>query len=59
MLSVLAEYQREPIIANTNDGPGSPPIRPRLLYDAREMTVQQIADMAAARQPAAYVEMQK
>jgi len=62
MLSVLAEYQRELIIANTNDGLAAARARgrvggrrPRLsadqakvaqqLYDAREMTVQQIAYM--------------
>lgn len=62
MLSVLAEYQRELIVANTNDGLAATRSRgrvggrrPRLtpdqakvvqqLYDARELTVQQIADM--------------
>lgn len=62
MLSVLAEYQRELIVANTNDGLAAARARgrvggrrPRLtpdqakvvqqLYDAREMTVRQIADM--------------
>jgi DNA invertase Pin-like site-specific DNA recombinase len=62
MLSVLAEYQRELIVANTNDGLAAARARgrvggrrPRLsadqanvaqqLYDARQMTVQQIADM--------------
>lgn len=62
MLSVLAEYQRELIVANTRDGLAAARARgrvggrrPRLnpdqakiaqqLYDAREMTVQQIADM--------------
>lgn len=62
MLSVLAEYQRELIVANTNDGLAAARTRgriggrrPRLtpdqakvarrLYDAREVTVQQIADM--------------
>lgn len=62
MLSVLAEYQRELIVANTNDGLAAARARgrvggrkPRLTpdqarvaqerYDAREMTVQQIADM--------------
>ncbi|WP_327256554.1 recombinase family protein [Streptomyces sp. NBC_01244] len=64
MLSVLAELQRELIVANTNDGLASARARargrvggrrPKLtedqaelaqqLYDAREKTVQQIADM--------------
>jgi DNA invertase Pin-like site-specific DNA recombinase len=62
MLSVLAEYQRELIVANTNDGlaaarargrvggrrPSLSPDQARLaqqLYDKRELTVQQIADM--------------
>ncbi|MER6199939.1 recombinase family protein [Streptomyces sp. NPDC001586] len=62
MLSVLAELQREMIVANTNDGLASARAlgrvggrRPKLtadqaelaqqLYDAREKTVQQIADM--------------
>lgn len=62
MLSVLAEYQRELIVANTNDGLAAARARgrvggrrPRLTpdqakvaqerYDARNMTVQQIADM--------------
>jgi DNA invertase Pin-like site-specific DNA recombinase len=62
MLSVLAEYQRELIVANTNDGLAATRARgrvggrrPRLtpeqakvaqqLYDARDLTVQQIADM--------------
>ncbi|MGW1658146.1 recombinase family protein [Streptomyces atratus] len=58
MLSVLAELQRELIVANTNDGLASARARgrrPRLtadqaelaqqLYDDREKTVQQIADM--------------
>ena len=62
MLSVLAEYQLELIVANTNDGLAAARARgrvggrrPRLtpdqakvvqqLYDAREMTVRQIADM--------------
>jgi DNA invertase Pin-like site-specific DNA recombinase len=62
MLSVLAEYQRELIVANTRDGLAAARARgrvggrrPRLspdqakvaqqLYDAREMTVKQIADM--------------
>lgn len=62
MPSVLAEYQRELIVANTNDGLAAARARgrvggrrPRLtpdqakvvqqLYDAREMTVRQIADM--------------
>ncbi|MEV6866679.1 recombinase family protein [Streptosporangium subroseum] len=62
MLSVLAELQRELIVANTNDGLAAARARgrvggrrPRLtadqaalaqqLYDAREKTVQQIADL--------------
>lgn len=62
MLSVLAEYQRELIVANTRDGLAAARARgrkggrrPKLtpdqaelaqkLYDAREHTVQQIADM--------------
>src|SRR3954452_19202242 len=62
MLSVLAELQRELIVANTNDGLAAARARgriggrrPRLtadqaalaqrLYDEREKTVQQIADM--------------
>ncbi|WP_308343404.1 helix-turn-helix domain-containing protein [Streptomyces sp. MK37H] len=59
---MLAELQREPIVANTNDGLASARARGRVggrrpkltadqaelaqqLYDAREKTVQQIADM--------------
>jgi DNA invertase Pin-like site-specific DNA recombinase len=61
MLSVLAELQRELIVANTNDGLAAAGrgriggCRPRLtpeqaalaqeLYDARVKTVQQIADL--------------
>jgi DNA invertase Pin-like site-specific DNA recombinase len=62
MLSVLAEYQRELIVANTRDGLAAARARGRKggrrrkltpdqaklaqrLYDAREHTVQQIADM--------------
>ncbi len=62
MLSVVAELQRELIVANTNDGLASARARgraggrrPRLtldqaalaqrLYDEREKTVQQIADV--------------
>lgn len=62
MLSVLAELQRELIVANTNDGLASARTRGRVggrrpgltddqaalaqrLYDEREKTVQQIADM--------------
>jgi DNA invertase Pin-like site-specific DNA recombinase len=62
MLSVLAELQRELIVANTNDGLASARARGRVggrrskltadqaalaqrLYDEREKTVQQIADM--------------
>lgn len=53
MLAVLAELQRELIVANTHDGLAA--ARARLtadqvqlaqqLYDAREKTVQQIADL--------------
>src|SRR3954469_21498316 len=62
MLSVLAELQRELIVANTNDGLAAARARGRVggrrpkltddqaalaqrLYDEREKTVQQIADM--------------
>ncbi|WP_438493995.1 helix-turn-helix domain-containing protein [Streptomyces asiaticus] len=62
MLSVLAELQRELIVANANDGFASARARGRVggrrpkltedqaalaqrLYDEREKTVQQIADM--------------
>jgi DNA invertase Pin-like site-specific DNA recombinase len=62
MLSVLAELQRELIVANTNDGLASACARGRVggrrpkltadqgalaqqLYDARDKTVQQIADL--------------
>jgi DNA invertase Pin-like site-specific DNA recombinase len=62
MLSVLAELQRELIVANTHDGLASARARGRVggrrpkltpdqaglaqeLYDAREKTVQQIADL--------------
>lgn len=62
MLSVLAELQRELIVANTNDGLASARARGRVggrrpkltagqaalaqqLYDARDKTVQQIADL--------------
>lgn len=61
MLAVLAEFQRELIVANTNDGLAAARARGRVggrkrkltphqatlaqqLYDARELTVQQIAD---------------
>jgi hypothetical protein len=45
MLSVLAELQRELIVANTNDGLASAALAQQL-YDAREKTVQQIADLS-------------
>jgi DNA invertase Pin-like site-specific DNA recombinase len=62
MLSVLAELQRELIVANTNDGLAAARARGRVggrrpkltkdqaalaqeLYDARDKTVQQIADL--------------
>jgi DNA invertase Pin-like site-specific DNA recombinase len=62
MLAVLAELQRELIVANTNDGLAAARARGRVggrrpkltpdqvelaqqLYDRREKTVQQIADL--------------
>jgi DNA invertase Pin-like site-specific DNA recombinase len=62
MLAVLAELQRELIVANTNDGLAAARARGRVggrrpkltpdqvelaqqLYDKREKTVQQIADL--------------
>ncbi len=71
MMSVLAEYQRELIVANTKDGLAAARARgrvggrpPRLnkaqvehaqkLYDAREMTVQQIADLLGVSRSTLY-----
>jgi DNA invertase Pin-like site-specific DNA recombinase len=71
MLSVLAELQRELIVANTNDGLASARARGRVggrrpkltedqaalaqrLYDEREKTVQQIADMFSVPRSTVY-----
>jgi DNA invertase Pin-like site-specific DNA recombinase len=71
MLSVLAELQRELIVANTNDGLASARGRGRVggrsfkltagqaalaqqLYDARDKTVQQIADLFGVPQSTVY-----
>ncbi|MBT2546139.1 recombinase family protein [Streptomyces sp. ISL-44] len=71
MLSVLAELQRELIVANTNDGRASARARGRVggrrpkltedqaglaqrLYDEREKTVQQIADMFSVPRSTVY-----
>ncbi|MFD4857412.1 helix-turn-helix domain-containing protein [Streptomyces atratus] len=68
---MLAELQRELIVANTNDGLASARARGRVggrrpkltpdqaelaqqLYDAREKTVQQIADMFNVPRPTVY-----
>ncbi|MET9387678.1 recombinase family protein [Streptomyces sp. NPDC002928] len=76
MLSVLAELQREVIVANTNDGLTSARARgrvggrrPRLtedqaalaqrLYDEREKTVQQIADMFGVPRSTVYGHLDK
>jgi DNA invertase Pin-like site-specific DNA recombinase len=76
MLSVLAELQRELIVANTNDGLASARARgrvggrrPRLtvdqaalaqrLYDEREKTVQQIADMFGVPRSTMYGHLDK
>ncbi|WP_322756484.1 recombinase family protein [Frankia sp. Cas3] len=76
MLSVLAELQRELIVANTNDGLASARARgrvggrrPRLtvdqavlaqrLYDEREKTVQQIADMFSVPRSTVYGHLDK
>jgi DNA invertase Pin-like site-specific DNA recombinase len=76
MLSVLAELQRELIVANTNDGLASARARgrvggrrPRLtadraalaqrLYDEREKTVQQIADMFGVPRSTVYGHLNK
>ncbi|MFE0654093.1 recombinase family protein [Streptomyces sp. NPDC059534] len=76
MLSVLAELQRELIVANTNDGLASARARgrvggrrPRLtadqaalaqrLYDEREKTVQQIADMFGVPRSTVYGHLDK
>ncbi|MDX2733561.1 recombinase family protein [Streptomyces sp. PA03-2a] len=71
MLAVLAELQRELIVANTNDGLAAARARGRVggrrpkltadqaalaqqLYDAREMTVQQIADLFSVPRSTVY-----
>ncbi|MFB7509225.1 recombinase family protein [Streptomyces broussonetiae] len=76
MLSVLAELQRELIVANTNDGLTCARARgrigghrPRLtedqaalaqrLYDEREKTVQQIADMFSVPRSTVYGHLDK
>jgi DNA invertase Pin-like site-specific DNA recombinase len=76
MLSVLAELQRELIVANTNDGLASARAhgrvggrRPKLtadqaalaqrLYDEREKTVQQIADMFGVPRSTVYGHLDK
>ncbi|MDF5757409.1 MULTISPECIES: recombinase family protein [Streptosporangiales] len=76
MLSVLAELQRELIVANTNDGLASARARGRVggrrpkltpdqaglaqeLYDAREKTVQQIADLFGVSRSTVYGHLDK
>lgn len=76
MLSVLAELQRELIVANTNDGLASARARGRVggrrpkltadqaalaqrLYDEREKTVQQIADMFGVPRSTVYGHLDK
>jgi DNA invertase Pin-like site-specific DNA recombinase len=76
MLSVLAELQRELIVANTDDGLASARAcgrvggrRPKLtadqaalaqrLYDEREKTVQQIADMFGVPRSTVYGHLDK
>jgi DNA invertase Pin-like site-specific DNA recombinase len=76
MLSVLAELQRELIVANTNDGLASARARGRVggrrpkltadqaelaqqLYDARDKTVQQIADMFSVPRSTVYGHLDK
>ncbi|WP_223185743.1 recombinase family protein [Streptomyces sp. CBMA152] len=76
MLSVLAELQRELIVANTNDGLASARARGRVggrrpkltedqaalaqrLYDEREKTVQQIADMFGVPRSTVYEHLDK
>jgi DNA invertase Pin-like site-specific DNA recombinase len=76
MLSVLAELQRELIVANTHDGLASARARgrvggrrPRLtpdqaalaqqLYDARDKTVQQIADLFGVPRSTVYGHLDK
>lgn len=75
MLSVLAELQRELIVANTNDGLASARAcgrvggrRPKLteeaalaqrLHDEREKTVQQIADMFGVPRSMVYGHLNK
>jgi DNA invertase Pin-like site-specific DNA recombinase len=76
MLSVLAELQRELIVANTYDGLASARARGRVggprpklsadqaalaqeLYDAREKTVQQIADLFGVPRSTVYGHLDK
>jgi DNA invertase Pin-like site-specific DNA recombinase len=76
MLSVLAELQRELIVANTNDGLAAARARGRVggrrpkltpeqaalaqqLYDAREKTVQQIADLFGVPRSMVYGHLDK
>ncbi|WP_425329457.1 helix-turn-helix domain-containing protein [Streptomyces inhibens] len=76
MLSVLAELQRELIVANANDGLASARARGRVggrrpkltadqaslaqrLYDEREKTVQQIADMSGVPRSTVYGHLDK
>nr|WTB28681.1 recombinase family protein [Streptomyces sp. NBC_00830] len=76
MLSVLAELQRELIVANTNDGLASARARGRVggrrpnltadqaalaqqLYDAREKTVQRIADLFGVPRSTVYGHLDK
>ncbi|MFC8278330.1 recombinase family protein [Streptomyces sp. NPDC057271] len=76
MLSVLADLQRELIVANTNDGLASARARGRVggrrpkltpdqaelaqqLYDAREKTVQQIADLFGVPRSTVYGHLDK
>ena len=76
MLSVLAELQRELIVANSNDGLASARARSRVggrrpkltagqaalaqrLYDEREKTVQQSADMFGAPRSTVYGHLDK
>jgi len=76
MLAVLAELQRELIVANTNDGLAAARARGRVggrrpkltadqvalaqqLYDAREKTVQQIADLFGVPRTTVYNHLRK
>jgi DNA invertase Pin-like site-specific DNA recombinase len=76
MLSVLAELQRELIIANTNDGLAAARARGRVggrrprpsseqaalaqdLYDARDKTGQQIADLFSVPRSTVYGHLQR